>query len=410
MWSYDRSVSVEGFLSLPFRTLSGRGFAGMVFLLARTADAPDLQRRFFEEWSDIDDLTGHYVGVFSPHPRELQVSLRHPEGAGGSQGSLYVSGVRAIGDRSRIYRSSRQSPCAVRMGTAPDPAARREPEAVGLANEVLAADLPEHQRALTLTVSAMQRFFGIPGALVPCAVIACLEERRVFAVALDEHTHVYDLLKRIMTRIERVVPAVDEQDAELVAQLAARYRHRSTLGRLRDSALSVREEWETHLRRLGDELSTLAARLPEDAGDLSRWLAGRLAQPRPIAGHEWGRVQDLLHALRGSGAPRTLPRRIRRTLARLNGGYPATSCALTRLAAAEAEKEAIEVRIGRAKRQLDELGRDLRLGDSVVGAAQELGLEQAQEPGLLTPRRLDWPLTVLARPQPFEIGRRRERT
>ncbi|MFE2714131.1 hypothetical protein ACFXKI_19580 [Streptomyces mirabilis] len=77
---------------------------------------------------------------------------------------------------------------------------------------------------------------------------------------------------------------------------------------------------------------------------------------------------------------------------------------------AEAEKEAIEVRIGRAKRQLDELGRDLRLGDSAVGAAQELGLEQAQEPGLLTPRGLDWPLTVLARPQPFEIGRRRERT
>ncbi|MFE2714130.1 hypothetical protein ACFXKI_19575 [Streptomyces mirabilis] len=48
-------------------------------------------------------------------------------------------------------------------------------------------------------------------------MIARLEGRRVFAVALDEHTHVYDLLKQIMTRIERVVPAVDEQDAELVA-------------------------------------------------------------------------------------------------------------------------------------------------------------------------------------------------
>ncbi|WP_143074810.1 hypothetical protein [Streptomyces mangrovisoli] len=55
--------------------------------------------------------------------------------------------------------------------------APRSPRLVAAASSARPHGLDEHQRAQTLTVSAMQRFFGIPESLVPCAVIVDLEQR-----------------------------------------------------------------------------------------------------------------------------------------------------------------------------------------------------------------------------------------
>jgi hypothetical protein len=59
------NLSVRRFLRLPFGTLSDGGYAGLVFLIARSADAPDLHMKFFREWSDIHHLTGRYLAVIT---------------------------------------------------------------------------------------------------------------------------------------------------------------------------------------------------------------------------------------------------------------------------------------------------------------------------------------------------------
>ncbi|WP_217168499.1 hypothetical protein [Streptomyces sp. AC512_CC834] len=415
MYSTDVDLPVDAFLRLPFRTLSGGGFAAMVFLLARSADAPDLQRGFFQHWSDIDDLTGRYVAVFSPSPRRLRLSAEHPQSFYGPE-TFCVPGVEeAGGPRGRLYLSSRESPGAVRMGTGqPGGSMRRgersePPRLVAAANAELPHGLDEHQRALTLTVSAMQRFFGIPGSLVPCAVIVNLEQRNAFAVALKDGISVYDLLKRIMTRIEHVIPRVDEAEAERVAALEARHRNRDRVGRLRSSADNARAHWGAHKRRLIDDLQAFSGRLAPEEADLCSWMARRLESDEPVVDNEWTSVRALLRTLAATESHGRLPRRLRRTLAGLNSGRPEDDAAPRRLAVALADGEANERRIGRVKGRLDELGRELGLNAAVVGAAKEIGLTLLQEPHLLASPGLDWPLKVLDEQAPHALNHGYER-
>ncbi|MGC0378278.1 hypothetical protein [Streptomyces sp. SAI-229] len=420
MYSSDVDLSVEAFLRLPFRTLSGGGFAGMVFLLARSADAPDLQRGFFQHWSDIDDLTGRYIAVFSPSPKKLRLSAEHPHSFYGPE-TFCVPGVEeAGGPRNRLYLSSRESPGAVRMGTrqlggsmrhgaGAEPSTARPPRLIAAAAAELPHGLDEHQRALTLTVSAMQRFFGIPGSLVPCAVIVNLEQRNAFAVALKDGISVYDLLKRIMTRIEHVIPRIDEAEAERVVALEARHRNRDRVGRLRSSADNARAHWVAHKRRLIDDLQAFSGRLAPQEADLCSWMAQRLERDEPVVENEWTSVRALLRALVTTEPHGRLPRRLRRTLAGLNSGRPEHDEAPRRLAVALAEAEATELRIGRVKGRLDELGRELGLDAAVVGAAKDLGLTMMEEPCLLAPRGLDWPLMVLDEQEPHALNHGYER-
>ncbi|MFW6690295.1 hypothetical protein [Streptomyces sp. MAR4 CNX-425] len=421
MYSSDADLSVESFLSLPFRTLSQGGYAGMVFLLARTADAPELQRGFFQHWSDIDDLTGRPLAVFSPSPEGLHLSAEHPHGFYEPE-TISVRGVAEAGGHSgRLFMSSRESPGSVRMGTAlrggrvradGDAAAPAGPgpRLVAEATGVRPYGLERHQRALTLAVSAMQRFFGIPESLVPCAVIVDLEQRSASAVTLADVGSVYDLLKKIMTRIEHVLPRIDAADAELVAALEARHRLRDLVGRSRAPAANARASWAAQKRRLGADLEAFAGRLaPAEAGLCLR-MAERVERDDPVADDERAWVRAVLAALVATGAAGRLPRRLRRTLAGMNGGRPGQDEAPRRLAAAMAEAAANEDRIGRVKSRLDALGRELRLGEAVAGAAAEFGLTGLRDPGLREPRGLAWPLTVLGEPPPHALSHGYERS
>ncbi|MEV6164272.1 hypothetical protein AB0L71_20505 [Streptomyces sp. NPDC052052] len=411
MYSSEVDLPVESFLRMPFRTLSGGGFAAMVFVLARSADAPDLQRGFFQHWSDIDDLTGHYIAVFSPSPKKIRISAERPHSFYSPE-TCWVPGLEeAGGHSSRLYLSSRTCPGSVRMGTSrPVGAMPPPPRLIAAASAVRPHDLEEHQLALTFTVSAMQRFFGIPASLVPCAVIVDLEQRNAFAVAMKDGTSVYDLLKRITTRIEHVIPRIDEAEAERVAAVEARHRHRDRLGRLRSSADNARAHWAAHKRRLIDDLEAFSGLLAPEEVDVCSWMARRLEHDEPVAEDEWTSIRALLRAMVATESHGRLPRRLRRTLAGLNRGRPEEDAAPRRLAAARAEAEATELRIGRVKARLDELGRELGLEAAVVGAAEDLGLTRLREPRLSVPRGLDWPLHVLDEQAPHTLNQGFERS
>ncbi|MEV7046543.1 hypothetical protein [Amycolatopsis sp. NPDC051061] len=130
------------------------------------------------------------------------------------------------------------------------------------------------------------------------------------------------------------------------------------------------------LNRQWAELKGRLVRDLEDAGltgddaALCRWQGERLRTDRPLSGEEREQARRLVHALRGHGR---LDKRLRRVLA---GSMPVTRPGRrwpSRLAAAEADEEATQDRVGRVKRDLDDLGRDLALGAAVAAAAASLG-------------------------------------
>ncbi|MBE9499196.1 hypothetical protein IHE61_14720 [Streptomyces sp. GKU 257-1] len=149
----------------------------------------------------------------------------------------------------------------------------------------------------------------------------------------------YDLLKRITTRIEHVLPRIDEAEAERVAALEARHRDRDLVGRLRSPAGNARAHWTAHKRRLIDDLQAFSARLAPPEADLCSWMARRLERDAPVADDEWTSVRSLLHVLAATEPHGRLPRRLRRTLAGMNSGRPEQDEAPRRLAVARAERK-----------------------------------------------------------------------
>lgn len=106
------NLSVEAFLNLPFRTLSDGGFVGLVFLIARSADDPELHRKFFRERSDIHDLTGRYLAVITPAPG---ASIGLNEEPFRTQYGAAVRDVAFLGDWDRLPDLARTSRWSVRM-------------------------------------------------------------------------------------------------------------------------------------------------------------------------------------------------------------------------------------------------------------------------------------------------------
>jgi hypothetical protein len=367
------------FLRTSFGTLSDGGYAGLAFLVSRSADAPRLHRGFFHDWSDIHDVTGPYLAVITPAPGG---GILLDEELYRTQYGAVVKDVSCLSGGERISRAvNRTWASSVRMT---DVTPSRT------------ASVRRHQDAHTTVVGDMQEFFGISESLLPCAVIVSLHEKSAQCVALDDESSMYRLLKSIKAEIEPVTTRISQKERELAeAKTArARLRNQQKIDQLQGSLSALNRQWAELKGRLVHDLE--AAGLTGDDAALCRWLGERLRTDRPLSGEEREQARRLVHALRGHGR---LDKRLRRVLARLNAGYPAGTEVAVRLAAAEADEEATQDRVGRVKQDLDDLGRDLALGAAVAAAAASLGLAPDGDSGLREWRELAWPITVLARPK-----------
>ncbi|NUW40417.1 hypothetical protein [Nonomuraea rhodomycinica] len=398
-YSYHADLSVGQFLRLPFRTLSDGGFAGLVFLLARSADAPELQRAFFRDWADIDDLTGRYLGVFAPSPGHIELATGYREWSSHYEPVTFlVDGVQCSADGRRLYGSSHGSPWAVRMAAERSTARgfdRQTPTAIS--TPTLPGPVRKHQVALTRAVTEMQEFFGVPESLVPCVVVVSLEEKAAFVVPLEESSSVYHFLKRIKSEVESVLSEIRERDERLDALKRARISNRSDLGMRKAAMAAVDREWERHRTALATDLDSISAHWTGEAARLCGWMSGRLHDGGPLTEAERMSARTLMRVLKGGGRLGTLPRRLGRTLGKMARGYPEGHPAVLRLADSRATADAVEREIGHIKRELGLLGKELRLADAVVAAARELNLT-LDDPGELPLfRDLQWPISVFSR-------------
>ncbi|SFW74816.1 hypothetical protein [Amycolatopsis australiensis] len=369
------------FLRTSFATLADGGYAGLVFLVSRSADAPRLHRRFFQEWSDIHDVTGPYLAVITPSPGS---SILLDEELYRTQYGALVPDVSCPSGGGRLSRAvNRRWPSSVRM-TEVTPSRT--------------ASVRRHQDTHTTAVNDLQEFFGIPESLLPCAVIVSLHETSALCVALDDESSMYRLLKSIKAEIEPATARISRKEQELVEAKAARARIRNEqkIGELRATLATLQAQWTDQKLQLAADLDATAGDLADDDATRCRWLAGRLRTDQPLSGEEREQARQAARALRGRGR---LEKRIRRALPRLDARYPAGTEVAARLAAAEAAEDAAQDRIGGIKQDLDDLGRDLALNAAVVSAAANFGLVPDGDVRLREWRELAWPISVLARPK-----------
>lgn len=144
-------------------------------------------------------------------------------------------------------------------------------------------------------------------------------------------------------------------------------------------------------------------------------MGSRLRDNNPLVPDEDARAQRLLELLHGrlGSLPRrqrqSLNRRLRRTLAKLNSGYPGQRPEVMGFAlvdpgeddirqAALSERASQET-VMKLKTELHEIYGELRLGPAVAAAAEQLGLQPADSHGLLDWRRSSWPISAFARPK-----------
>ncbi|RLL69425.1 hypothetical protein [Streptomyces sp. Z26] len=407
------SLSIEEFLSLPFPVPSVGGYAGLVFLISRTADAPELQKRFFREWADIHDVTARHVGVVIPSPwEELRLGRLARWGSGSVQ--VRVRGVRRIVGRDGPNPSSSWYPDGLR----PEGEWQTHVHVHTAAVDFLPRRPVDHQSDLTRTVSDMQEFFGISEALLPCAVVVCLSEQQAVAVALENDDSVYGLLKQTKSQAEDHLAELRRYDADIAAaedelriarvpldvNIAEACRAATAAERGADVALRA---WHDERDEAVDVLARFGGTRTDHDGQLCRRVSEVLASGMPLTGNVQEAVQEVMRLFDSPNvAFLRLPSKIPR-IQELREEYlekrQAHREANRRLDAAEnAARHALtpfESWIESLKVERNNAVNGPWLAAAVAAASQSLGLQPAGAHGLLSWRRLTWPVTVWKRPE-----------
>jgi hypothetical protein len=383
-------VPTDALFQLALAPVEDGGFAGLVFLVCRAADDPQLYVDFFQGWSSIHDLTGRYLAVITPMP-DAGIVVAGPF-AGGV--GYAVRDMQLFGESARLQRRSSR---AVRMDNS-DPVPR------AFSAPVMPRDEQAHRSVVTRNATELQEFFGISESFMPCAVIVAPQERVAFAVQLANTVTMYGLLKQLKVAMEPAVTRINQAEGELADARQAWHRGQRALQELAEA-----QEWSESRHRLARQLTDAAAQVDSDAAQLCDWMSSRLRRDVPLTADEDARGQQLLALLHGKfGAlsireRRRLLRGLRRALNGLNQADPAASSVADPteddLRAAEDRVAADHEVVRRLQAEKLRRCRELALGPVVVSATEALGLRQTETQALLGWRRLTWPITAFANPE-----------
>lgn len=385
------SISLMEFFKLPLRAFCDGGFAGLVFVACRTADSPALQREFIENWRDIDNLTDRYLGVIIPSNEE--VFIENYWFAEHNMKNDRIKGVHCATDGTRLTNQHHAARSIIRMDArAPLPREFVPPKNSGTVSL--------YEDSLTDAAKDTLEFFGISESLTPCTVIVSLLDKRTFVIQLGTAASVYKLLKEIMTRLEHTSTQCRALDSAVLAAQRERERLRASpyWAVKHHRAAAATAEWRNIKGRLVTDLETAAAGLSPASAELCRRMAARLYRDEPLKPDEWDDVHTLRRALSRVGTFGRLPRRLIRTIAKLNSGYPRTHDAVIRHDACLRKESELRTRIDALKSALTEYSHQLRLSEAVEAAAAEFNLVPSDRQGLLPQRMSLWPVTSLVSP------------
>ena len=211
------------------------GYAALMVVLVRTADAPDLYDRLIKDWTSIHDVTGEFLAVLCPDPEAVDpVELR---GTRIAYRGRPVGAVGALG--LRIEHSSIHQGAAFerRFSDAEDPWMREEVEDIARhLNQFARARRPgskaSHQAAFTEAVSRCASYFGIGEDRLPALLFLCFWEREAVLVSVRPDMSLYRLSKSIVEGLDDRVLAAVRQRSELARAVSdAEVKLRNDLNR-----------------------------------------------------------------------------------------------------------------------------------------------------------------------------------
>lgn len=236
------------------------GFIGLVFVLARTADARDQHGELAEDWTSLHDVTGPLIGVLCPsrtgRPSE-SVVLEHGGMGVGVQG-LRFTFEDASSARERQFERAFWD-AASKDRHIRDVIASFNPPPGIITDE---RPLPPAQLAAAWTAATTEsaQHFGIVEGKLPCLLVMSLWEQTSLVVRLRPNLSIYRLLR------------------ETVRTLGDEPAHIADL-RKRQSALTkqlpeAQRRDEATCRRCKAQLKQLDAAI-EASGDLDAELRAR---------------------------------------------------------------------------------------------------------------------------------------
>ncbi|WP_157430168.1 hypothetical protein [Actinomadura oligospora] len=378
------------------------GYAGVVLLLARTADARSQQEEVTRDWASVHDVTGPMLAVVCPvpYPQDGPRPVRgggvpHPEGsiAVGVEGlTLNCPQVGTWSSFPTRYWWSLEGERGFRgLG---ERAAR-----ISLSAE-------EHHAAWTQATTRTASYFGIEESLLPSVLVLSMWERRGVLLAVDERVSVYSLFKKL---VENMGPAPRRLE-ELAREQAEVDDHLPQLAQaLWDWEVARRRvplEWPRQVDALDRHLGEVEYLDASLVGDCRR----RLSEIRDTGGSDRELAENLLRVIDllppGPEAIKMnirsgLPKRIRRVVVKLERGHPGIEFlnvskppGLDRVAE---EVSKLRTRQHQLPDEIAAIKRSVNLSAAAISVGQEL-LGPVEESPLREPRTLPlWTFTHLQR-------------
>lgn len=220
------------------------GYIGLVFVLARAADAPDQHAELARDWTSLHDVTGPLIGVLCPSPTGDPSESRVPGIMGSGVG---VRGLMFKPDHGKFARTFWDE--ASKDARIRDAIDNGEPQDIIRPRPPLPPT--ELAAAWTEVTTESAQHFGIAEDWLPCVLIMSLLEQTSLVVRLRPGLSIYQLLRttiRTLGAEPARIAALHKRQSELAEAL------RTT--RRRDAAY---RDWKAKLEQLDAAIGTAEA-------------------------------------------------------------------------------------------------------------------------------------------------------
>jgi hypothetical protein len=219
-------VSVRGVLPHLVAATEACGYAGMLVVLARTADARAWHNELTTDWTSIHDVTGPFVAVICPDPsgltnRATGLFAHHAEANGLSV--VCPPGLASIRPGNNDSFESRYDDSYVRV-----PIGDRVREVPYRASAIRPEEAELLHAAWSEATSRCAAYFGIPEDMIPSVLVLSLPEKVAVLARLPEDASLYSFCKGLTTGLGDLPQRTDLLRAERAELTESLYLLRSS--------------------------------------------------------------------------------------------------------------------------------------------------------------------------------------
>lgn len=186
-------LSIKHYLNPLLGGAEAAGFVGLVFVVARTIDAPGHHEELSEHWASVHDVTGPLIGVIWPSgSRDITEFAIRRAGSRGEGAALTGFAFTSGSDRDSLlakefWNRAAQDPELMR--------ALEDNRPIG----IVYSQAPVSQKVLidawsTATADSAE-YFGLDENETPCLVVLSLQEHTALVLPLGTIESIYQLLR-----------------------------------------------------------------------------------------------------------------------------------------------------------------------------------------------------------------------